>query len=228
MTTNTNKNSCKKSPIQRQGLAPHFLNDPSFGGPTTEDRNKTGNCVAFRSKTNAFDDPCTVQVRNRQSADTGKYQVTNFFRPCGVPVMTDCALNQLQNYPTVWGNVDQCNVDRDTVFRYAPLTNLKSVQQLYTRPYVSQGYRGAGSNNLDQKDLESALLQGNTTTNYKACENTSGVYIDRFEYLPEYGSPQKVVHIIQPWTRGGILSRELVRRLSYEDYCSMLNRSPSR
>jgi len=230
---NTNRNTnmknmnCNVGPIQRQGLPSHFTTDSKFGGPTKEDRNRTQNCVGFRNKTAAFDDPCAVSVKSRQSHDTGKYQVTNFFRPCGVPIMTDCLIDQVQNYPQVWGNVDQCNVDNDTVFRYAPLTNMKYRQQLFSRPYASQGYHGAGANNTDQKDLESALLQGNTTSHFKPCENSSEVYIDRYEYLPEYGNPQKVEHCVENWTRGGLLSRELVRRLTYQDFCNSMNRSPS-
>lgn len=182
-------------------------------------------CPQWRQRTQVFDDPCTVHIRERQSVDTGDYQVTNFFRKCGQPVLTDCTLNQPFTYPQVWGNVPQCNVNEDTQMRYPPLTNLKNVQQLFTRPYASQGYRGAGANNLHLKNLESAMIQGNSMSDKKGCSNTSEVYIDRFDYLPSFGNPQRIEHTIQPFTRGGILSRELVRRLSYSDYCHMLNKA---
>ena len=223
-----NANPTKKpqySPINRQGLSPHF-NRPQYGKPDGTNYNqKNATCPQWRAKTKVFDDPCTVGVRERQSVDTGDYQVTNFFRECGQPVMTKCTIDQTFTYPTVWGNVSQCHVDQDTDFRYPPLTNLKNVQQLFTRPYKSQGYQGAGSNNLHMKDLESALIQGNTTTTYKGCENTNEVYIDRFEYLPEYAKITSIEHTIEPWTRGGTLSRDLVRRLAYDDYCHMLNKA---
>lgn len=183
-----------------------------------------GSCPEWRKKTHVSDDPCAVNVRESQSINTGEYPVTNFFRRCGEPVMTDCTLNQTFTYPKVHG-ISQCNVNYDSDLRYSPLTNLKNVQQLSTRPYKSQGYRGAGANSLHMKDLESALIQGNTMTTYKGCENSNEVYIDRFQYLPEYGNPQRIQHTIEPWTRGGILSRELVRRLSYDDYCHMLNKA---
>ena len=45
------------------------------------------------------------------------------------------------------------DVNYDNELRYAPLTDLKNVHQLFTRPYVNQGYRGAGANNLHLKDF---------------------------------------------------------------------------
>jgi len=182
-------------------------------------------CPQWRAKANVFDDPCSVNVRERQSVDTGEYQTNNFFRQCGEPVMSDCTLDQTFTYPTVWGNTPRCHVDQDSQFRYSPLTNLKNIQQLSARPYQSQGYRGAGSNNLNMKDLESSLIQGNYMSDRKGCGNTSEVYIDRFEYLQKCNAPQRVQHIIQPWTRGGVNSRELVRRVSLDDWCHGLNKA---
>lgn len=181
-----------------------------------------GSCPEWRQKTNVFDDPCTVNVRESQSQETGEYPVTNFFRRCGEPVMTNCTLNQTFTYPKVHG-ISQCNVNYDSDLRYAPLTNLNNIHQLQTRPYLSPGYRGAGANSLHLKDLESGLIQGNSMTTYKGSENSNEVYIDRFQWLDQR-HPQQINHCIEPFTRGGILSRELVRRLAYDDYCHMLNK----
>ena len=124
-----------------------------------------GSCPEWRQKTNVFDDPCTVNLRETQSLETGEYQTNNFFRRCGEPVHTNCTLNQTFTYPRVYG-FDQCNINKDSQFRYAPLTNLNNIHQLYTRPYAAHAFKGAGSNNLHLKNLESALLQGNTTTTF--------------------------------------------------------------
>lgn len=182
-------------------------------------------CPQWRKKSRVFDDPCAVHVRERQSIDTGDYKVTNFFRKCGEPVMTDCTLDQVQVWPKVHGNVYQCGVDYDTDLRYAPLTNLKNIQQLFSRPYQSAGFKGAGSNNLHLKDLESSLIQGQFDGVFKSMEPASEHYIDRFQYLPSFGNPQKIENTIEPWTRGGTLTRELVRRLSHTDYCHTFNRA---
>jgi hypothetical protein len=227
------------SQINYQGLPPHFKS-AHFGGGSRETGPSKRNynmmkkvngklvpgaagCPQWRAKTALVDDPCSVNIRENQSIDTGDYQMTNFFRPCGVPIMPECLQNNLQIYPKPYG-IDQCNIDRDTDFRYPPLTNLKNVQQLFTRPYASQGYRGAGANNLHLKDLESGLLQGNTMQEKKGCKNTSEVYIDRFEYIPAYGDPQRLDRAIEAFTRGGIDTRNLVRQVSMEDYCHMLNK----
>ena len=184
-------------------------------------------CPQWRKKARVFDDPCAVHVRERQSIDTGDYQVTNFFRKCGEPVMTNCGIDQVQTWPKAWGNVYQCGVDYDSDLRYSPLTNLKNVQQLFARPYGDAGYRGAGANNLHLKDLESSLLQGQYDGVFKSMEPASENYIDRFDYLPGGStmSPSTLEHTIQPWTRGGTNTRELVRRMSLDDYCHMLNRA---
>lgn len=225
------------SQINYQGLPKHFKSARYGGGsretgPSKRNYNiqkmngQAAPCPQWRVKTHINDDPCTVNIRENQSVDTGDYQVTNFFRPCGVPVMTPCLQDNLLNYPKTYG-VDQCNIDRDTDFRYPPLTNLKNVQQLFQRPYASQGFRGAGANNLHLKDLESGLIQGNAMQTKKGCDNTSEVYIDRWDYLPKFGNPQRLDRTIESWTRGGVDTRNLVRRLSYEDHCHMLNKARS-
>jgi len=78
---------------------------------------------------------------------------------------------------------------------------------------------------LHLKDLESSLMQGQYMTTFKGCENSNEVNIDRFDYLPSFGNPQTVEHTIEPWTRGGILTKELIRRLDYSDYCHMLGKA---
>jgi hypothetical protein len=217
------------SQINKIGLPEHFQSMAYGGGsreqgPSNTNYNLRGaGCPTFRNKTNIFDDPCTVNVRENQSIDTGDYQVTNFFRTCGQPVMTDCMVNSTLTYPKVY-SPDRCNIDRDTDFKYPPLTNLRNVQQLFTRPYLSQGYRGAGANNLHLKDMESGLMQGNMQKEKKGCRNPAEVYIDRFEYLPEYGNPQRLDHVIQPFMRQGANTRDLVRSLSYPDYCHMIGK----
>lgn len=181
-------------------------------------------CPSWRKKTNVFDDPAAVNIRERQSVDTGDYQVTNFFRKCNEPIFTDCTLNQTFTYPKVWGNIYQCEVNKDSELRYSSLTNLRNVQQLFTTPYKTQPYQGAGTNSLDQKNLESSLIQGQSTTTYKGCENSNEIYIDRYQYLPEYGNPQKIERVIEPWTRGGTNTRELQRKVSINDYCNNMKK----
>jgi hypothetical protein len=185
-------------------------------------RSKT-TCPGFRGKTNINDDPCYVAVRERQSRDTGKWQRTNFFRKCGEPIWDNCTLNNLQVYPKVHG-LDQCNTDRDSQLRYAPLTNMSNIQQLHTRPYRG-AFRGAGTRTTDQLDVESNLMQGQFRPTLKSCEPTSGVYIDRWEYLPAAISPTKIEHSVEPWTRGGINSRNTVKEINMGDFCYMQNNS---
>jgi len=77
---------------------------------------------------------------------------------------------------------------------------------------------GAGQASLGNKDIESELYHGLDTRGgpRKACDVLSGVSIDRFECLPEYGNPQRVQHVVEPWIRGGDNTRDHVRRVNYE------------
>lgn len=189
------------------------------------EKNTTKNqCLKFRQKTRSFDDCCAVDVRNNESVGPGEYQTNNFYRKCGEPVMTTCMNDQVLVFPKVYGNVPHCEVDGDSILRYAPLTNIRDINQLFTRPYKDAGYKGAGANNGHLKDLESALLQGQYHPHSKKeLDNTKENYVDKFQYLPECNNPQRIQHIIMPITRGGVLTRELVRRLNFVDYNNSLN-----
>jgi hypothetical protein len=113
-----------------------------------------------------------------------------------------------------------CFVDKDSDLRFAALTDKRYIHQLYTRPYHGS-YMGAGQNTANHKPLETQLLQGIDTRGYvrKACDVSAGVSIDRFECLPEFGNPQRVQHVVEPWVRGGDHTRDYVRRINYEKQC---------
>ncbi len=163
------------------------------------------------------EDPCAQATQERESQVPGCYQTNNFFRWSTTPQEYAEFMTEPAQYQKVYR--DACNVDADSDLRYAPLTNFGQIQQLYRAPYPTVGFMGAGSRSLANKGLESELQQGLTTTRFKACEPTSGVTIDRYECLPDYGNPQKVEHVIPPWVRGGENSRDFVRRVNYDKYC---------
>lgn len=107
----------------------------------------------------------------------------------------------------------------------AELNNQRYRQQLFARPYAGF-FCGPGMPSLDQKDLESALQQG-LLTNLRngPCESSRGQPTHRFMHLPEFGNPQREEHIIPPpehlggWIRGGLPSRDLVRRIDHLRRC---------
>jgi hypothetical protein len=97
--------------------------------------------------------------------------------------------------------------------KYAQLTDLRYKHQLFTRPYIG-AYMGAGQGTFD-KLQENKVHYGIGARVNKAC-NLPGISIDRFECLPEFGNPQRVQHIVEPWIRGGDSTRDHVRRVNYQ------------
>jgi len=111
-----------------------------------------------------------------------------------------------------------CHIDADSKLRYAELTDPNLINQLYTRPYVGC-YKGAGQRALTKNVLETHLLTGIDTRIRPACDVLADAYVDRFQYLPEYGNPQRVKHVIPAWHWGGTNTRDYVRRINYIKHC---------
>ena len=61
----------------------------------------------------------------------------------------------------------------------------------------------------------------------KQCGRTGGKDITSYamNYLPCFGNPQRVEHVVEPspdiggWIRGGDNTRDLVRRINYKNRC---------
>lgn len=167
------------------------------------------------------DDSCYLNKRNEESVYPGIYQTTGYD-----PTRQDSAIygklmsstfnNQKQYYNTT------NYVDDDTKLIQSNLTNLRTINQLSTRPYLGN-YMGPGRHSLNPEsmDAESFLWQGYATSQQQPCEVTSGKDITSYalNYLPCFGNPQRVEHIIPPpvaiggWVRGGAATRDIVRQV---------------
>lgn len=164
------------------------------------------------------EDVCTQTLEEKQSQQVGLYQIqTPGYRWCqsqkSYSMLMSEPAHQYKQYR------DGCTIDKDSVLRYNSLTNLRNIHQLYTRPYLGN-YMGANQpSSASFKDIESSLIMGLDTKGVtrKACDVLSEVSINRFESLPEYGNPQRVEHIVEPWTRFGEPTRDYVRRVNYEN-----------
>jgi len=172
----------------------------------------------WNMKTNIRDDKCYINLDDSESREPGCYQTDNFFRLCD----TSADYANLMSEPFVFYKPyrSACRVDVESELRYSELTNMNQLYPLYTSPYLTVPFMGAGQNSLYHKEIESQLLQGINAHSFKACSPTSGVTINRFDCLPDYGNPQKVEHIIEPWVRGGEPTSDYIRRSSYALKCS--------
>ena len=162
------------------------------------------------------EDVCAQTISEKQSQMVGLYHVqTPGFRWCESQKSYSMMMSEPAHEYKQYRN--GCVIDKDSQLRYNNLTNLKYINQLYTRPYLGN-FMGAGQRSEGLKDIESELIMGLDTRGIPrtACDVLSEVSINRFESLPEYGNPQKSEHIIEPWVRGGDATRDYIRRVNYE------------
>ena len=175
--------------------------------------------MEWNQLTRLSQDICAQTLEEKQSQLPGLNRVqTPGYRWCESSNNYAHLMSEPAHYYKVYRN--GCTVDNDSSLRYGTLTDMRYIHQLYTRPYLGS-FMGAGQNTADFKPLETQLLQGLDTRGYvqKACDVSAGVSIDRFECLPEYGNPQRVQHVVEPWVRGGDHTRDYVRRIDYERQC---------
>jgi hypothetical protein len=161
-------------------------------------------------------DPGARAQFDRQSASPLEYITDNTgYRWCQTPGAYATMNSAPMHFPKQYRNA--CTVSEETPLIHSNITNPRLKKQLLTRPYLG-AYLGAGQSTSNQKDLETELIYGLDTRGgpRRACDVLSGVSINRFECLPEFGNPQRVKHIVPVWIRGGDNTRDYVRRVNYE------------
>jgi len=174
--------------------------------------------MAWNNLTRLTEDICALKLKEQQSSKSGDYRIsTPGYRWCESAKNYSLLMSEPAHYYKVYNN--SCVVDTGTTLRNAEVTNPRYKHQLFARPYAGS-YMGAGQNTAENKDTETQLIYGLDTRGgpRKACDVLSGVSIDRFECLPEYGNPQRVEHIVPQWIRGGDNTRDYVRRVNYEKH----------
>ena len=186
------------------------------------------------------DDPCHIKKRERESIAPGCWNLTSHDPTVEQSCDYQQRLSTLMTHQKPYCN--SAYIECDTKLTHVPLTNLRTIHQLYTRPYVGN-YQGPGRHSLcpNVMDVESRLQQGNFDPQIGSCGRTGGKDITSYgmNYLPCFGNPQKVERVVQPapehggWIRGGENTRDLVRQIDYRRNClnkqnSMLLRERAR
>lgn len=106
-----------------------------------------------------------------------------------------------------------------TDLRHGHATSKRYINQHNVRSHVAPATQSAGiiNNTSINPDLSSDMRYGKATTTFKPNERTYWSPICRFDILPEYGNPQRVEHVMQPW--GGVTgeaTRVTIRRMDHE------------
>jgi len=177
--------------------------------------------------TRTEDDPCAIAKRHQESTYPGCWNQSSFDPRPESSADHQTRLSTLMTHQKTYLPHEKY-MNCDSKLTRPPLTNLRTINQLYTRPYLGN-YQGPGrhSTNADLSEVESRLWQGEYDPHLGSCGRTGGLDITTygFNYLPCFGNPQRVNHVVEPipevggWIRGGEHTRDLVRRVDYRRRC---------
>ena len=174
------------------------------------------------------DDKCTVDIKERESAASCEYLLSNF-RPCG-----DCGASKARDVASKqpqmqisdgvgWVSAGGCKVDDDSKVRLGgEMTNPRIINQLFERPYLTVPYMGNG---CYYPDKESRLIQSEQTGEKRSCNVLSGVTIDNY-FTPMLESlkkdiqdPRLLIEETNGWVRGGVSTRKNLKDIDYKRVC---------
>jgi hypothetical protein len=160
-----------------------------------------------------------LTIKQKDTHLPGNYQLSGYDPTPLTHSQYQCTLSELAHFPTVYAPRSDPAINIESKLIHSEVTNPRVMHQLQTRPYVG-AFAGAGSitSGHELKNTESALIQGlSSNVRQRACFSLAP---SRYTPLPDYGNPQRVQHIIPPkvndggWVRGGLPSRDLVRRVN--------------
>ena len=174
----------------------------------------------FNDQTSLRQDKNVVTVDQYQSMVAAKYNTQNFH--------PDASSSDLK-YDQHMGNHLMVTHDRlhdnhhaikdSTDLRHGHATNKRYINQVSHRSHIAHATQSAGiiNNGSINPDLSSDMRYGKATTTFKPVERTFWSPICRFDILPEFGNPQRLEHVMQPW--GGVTgeaTRVTIRRMDHE------------
>ena len=181
-------------------------------------------------KGNIHDDKLTVDLDNLQSQGPGLYHLDNQFGcECGLKEAREIQVSQPGinlNGGFGWIAEKGCLVDNDTTLRQdkSRLTNSNDINQIVERlftttPNLSRGYHDV--------DVESVLINSDSSTDQKPCNGNAGVSIGNYftPMIPKLSQEvQDTKHIVpedslSEWVRGGLPTRQIVRNADYLRRC---------
>jgi hypothetical protein len=179
---------------------------------------------------NINDDKLTVDLDNLVSQGPGLYHLDNQFG-------CECSLKEAREIQTSqpgihlkggvgWIAENGCLVDNDSTLRQSKdmLTNKNDINQIVERLFLTTPNLKKGRFNVD---LETVLINSDSTTEQKPCDALSGVSIGNYftPMIPKLSEEvQDTNHIIpedsrSDWLRGGLPSRQIVRNADYLRRC---------
>ncbi len=181
-------------------------------------------------KGSIHDDNLTVDLDNLQSQGPGLYHLDNQNGcDCGLKEAREIQVSQPGihfNGGYGWIAEKGCLIDNDTTLRQdkEKLTNNNEINQIVERLFITTPNLKRGPFDVD---VESVLINSDSTTDQKPCDSLAGVSIGNYftPMIPKLSQEiQDTKHIIpedsmQEWVRSGLPTRQMVRNADYLRRC---------
>jgi len=173
----------------------------------------------FNKQSSLRQDKNVVTVDQYQSMVAGKYNIQNYSPDTNCDLMYDQYMGNHVMITHDRHHDNHCAVNDSTDLRVGHATNKRYINQHSVRSHLAPATQSAGiiNNGSVNPDLSSDMRYGRATTTFKPIERTFWSPICRFDILPEFGNPQRVEHVMQPW--GGVTgeaTRVTIRRMDHE------------
>lgn len=175
--------------------------------------------TTFNNQTSLRQDKNVVTVDQYQSMVAGKYNIQNYSPDTNCDLKYDHHMGNHIMIPHDRHHDNHCAVKDSTDLRIGHATNKRYINQVSHRSPLAPATQSAGiiNNGSINPDLSSDMRYGKATTTFKPVERTFWSPICRFDILPEFGNPQRLEHVMQPW--GGVTgeaTRVTIRRMDHE------------
>ena len=175
----------------------------------------------YNSENRLLNDQCARLTREIQNKSVNDRLLYNFYytSDCDCAALDEFAFENNMVVKDGYGFTSGCVVDTDSELRLnGKWTNQREKEQLCTRWDV-------GVPNLNKgglvPNIESRMKNADDTSDIRSCDKISEKNFNRF--VPLVGclasSVQDPKHIMEPWTRGGVHTRNEVRSDDYLTKC---------
>ena len=187
-------------------------------------KTKGGKEYNIQNLTKLQEDKCYKNYKNTVNKNINTYVLRNLKDcECLAPATQEISLQHPGTFYRDghgWTSNNGCNIDNDSKLRNSHnLTNMRKINQLYTRPYLTVPYMGRGEGDISKENILRSFISDNER---RPCNVLSGISINNSIPLLSHikNNIQNPKNIIpedtdKNWVRGGIPSRDLIREKNY-------------
>tara|TARA_B110000208_G_scaffold192046_1_gene262197 strand:+ start:18108 stop:18701 length:594 start_codon:yes stop_codon:yes gene_type:complete len=178
----------------------------------------------IQNLTKLQEDPCYKNTKNKLNKNINSYILNNYNDcKCEAPGAQEVSLQHPGTFYKDgygWTSMNGCNIDKDSGLRNSHnLTNMRVINQLYTRPYLTTPYMGRGEGDVHKESILRSSISANEK---KACNTLPCITINNnfplISHIKEnIQNPKNIIpeDSDKNWVRGGIPSRDLIRKKNY-------------